>query len=88
MPFVWFALSFQEQVEKYGVYVGIASFFGLALLSVLYFSQALELTGLREVQQREHGEAEEGGDAQVGAVLLDLRLEREGEEKHGRSERF
>ena len=45
---VWFALSFQEQVEKYGVYVGIASFFGLALLSVLYFSQARELKRLRE----------------------------------------
>jgi hypothetical protein len=48
VPFVWFALSFQEQVEKYGVYVGIASFFGLALLSVLYFSQARELKRLRE----------------------------------------
>jgi hypothetical protein len=45
---VWFALSFQDQVEKYGVYVGIASFFGLALLSVLYFSQARELKRLRE----------------------------------------
>jgi len=48
VPIVWFALSFQEQVEKYGVYVGIASFFGLALLSVLYFSQARELKRLRE----------------------------------------
>ena len=45
---VWFALSFQDQVEKYGVYVGVASFFGLALLSVLYFSQARELKRLRE----------------------------------------
>ena len=45
---VWFALSFQDQVEKYGVYVGIAAFFGLALLSVLYFSQARELKRLRE----------------------------------------
>src|ERR687898_2139686 len=45
---VWFALSFQEQVEKYGAYVGIAAFFGLALLSVLYFSQARELKRLRE----------------------------------------
>jgi len=35
---VWFALSFQDQVEKYGVYVGIASFFGLALLSVVSVS--------------------------------------------------
>src|SRR5215204_376973 len=45
---VWFALSFQDQVEKYGAYVGIAAFFGLALLSVLYFSQARELKRLRE----------------------------------------
>ena len=26
---VLFALSFQDQVEKYGAYVGIAAFFGL-----------------------------------------------------------
>src|SRR5687767_13508186 len=43
-----FALSFQGQVEKYGVYVGIAAFFGLAVLSLLYFSQARELKRLRE----------------------------------------
>ena len=45
---VWFALSFQGQVEKYGAYVGIAAFFGLAVLSLLYFSQARELKRLRE----------------------------------------
>jgi hypothetical protein len=45
---VLFALSFQGQVEKYGVYVGIAAFFGLAVLSLLYFSQARELKRLRE----------------------------------------
>ena len=44
----WFALSFQDQVEKYGAYVGIAAFFGLAVLSLLYFSQARELKRLRE----------------------------------------
>jgi len=32
---VLLALSFQGQVEKYGVYVGIAAFFGLAVLSLL-----------------------------------------------------
>ena len=45
---VLLALSFQGQVEKYGVYVGIAAFFGLAVLSLLYFSQARELKRLRE----------------------------------------
>jgi hypothetical protein len=45
---VLFALSFQDQVEKYGAYVGIAAFFGLAVLSLLYFSQARELKRLRE----------------------------------------
>src|SRR5918996_3043005 len=45
---VLIALSFQDQVEKYGVYVGIAAFFGLAVLSLLYFSQARELKRLRE----------------------------------------
>jgi len=45
---VLFAFSFQDQVEKYGAYVGIAAFFGLAVLSLLYFSQARELKRLRE----------------------------------------
>jgi hypothetical protein len=45
---VWFAFSAQDQVEKYGAYVGIAAFFGLAVLSLLYFSQARELKRLRE----------------------------------------
>src|ERR671912_44527 len=45
---VWFAFSVQDQVEKYGAYVGIAAFFGLAVLSLLYFSQARELKRLRE----------------------------------------
>jgi hypothetical protein len=45
---VLFALSFQDQVEKYGAYVGIAAFFGLAVLSLLYFAQARELKRLRE----------------------------------------
>src|SRR5687767_9233200 len=45
---VLFALSFESEVEKYGAYVGIAAFFGLAVLSLLYFSQARELKRLRE----------------------------------------
>src|SRR4051794_7792099 len=42
------ALSIQGQVEKYGAYVGIAAFFGLAILSLLYFAQAREVKRLRE----------------------------------------
>lgn len=45
---VLIAFSLQDQVEKYGVYVGIAAFFGLALLSLLYFAQAREVKRLRE----------------------------------------
>jgi hypothetical protein len=42
------AFSLQDQVEKYGAYIGIAAFFGLAVLSLLYFSQARELRRLRD----------------------------------------
>src|SRR6187549_4087286 len=45
---VLLALSLQDQVEKYGTYVGIAAFFGLAVLSLLYFAQAREVKRLRE----------------------------------------
>src|SRR4051794_20541581 len=45
---VVFAFSLQDQVKKYGAYVGIASFFGLAILSLLYFAQAREVKRLRE----------------------------------------
>src|SRR5215207_9740512 len=45
---VLLALSLQDQVEKYGSYVGIAAFFGLAILSLLYFAQAREVKRLRE----------------------------------------
>src|SRR4051812_43462174 len=45
---VLYALSLQGQVEKYGSYVGIAAFFGLAVLSLLYFAQAREGKRLRE----------------------------------------
>jgi LytR cell envelope-related transcriptional attenuator len=45
---VVFAFSLQDHVEKYGAYVGIASFFGLAILSLLYFAQAREVKRLRE----------------------------------------
>ena len=45
---VLLAFSLQDQVEKYGAYVGLAAFFGLAVLSLLYFAQAREVKRLRE----------------------------------------
>src|ERR1700754_1891119 len=45
---VLLAFSLQDQVEKYGAYVGIAAFFGLAILFLLYFVQAREVRRLRE----------------------------------------
>jgi hypothetical protein len=45
---VLLAFSPQHEVEKYGAYVAIACFFGLAILSLLYFAQARELRRLRE----------------------------------------
>src|SRR5262245_7314730 len=47
-PMVLFAFSLPDQIEKYGAYVGIACFFGLAVLSLLYFAQARELRRLRD----------------------------------------
>ena len=49
---VLLAFSLQDQVEKYGAYVGIAAFFGLAVLSLLYFAQAREVKRLREWARR------------------------------------
>src|SRR4029079_9314836 len=46
---VFLAFSLQDQVEKYGAYVGIAAFFGLAVLTLLYLAQA------REVKRRRAG---------------------------------
>src|ERR1700753_1348869 len=45
---VLLAFSLQSEIEKYGAYVGIAAFFGLAILSLLYFAQAREVKRLRE----------------------------------------
>src|SRR4051794_29849407 len=42
------AFSLQDQVEKYGSYIGIAAFFGLAGLSLLYFAPARGVQRLRE----------------------------------------
>ncbi|MDP9376633.1 MAG: hypothetical protein M3P40_03505, partial [Actinomycetota bacterium] len=46
---VWIiAQAVPAQVERIGGYLGIAAFFGLALLSVLYFAQAREVKRLRD----------------------------------------
>src|SRR3954447_8803827 len=45
---VLLAFSLQDQVDKFGAYVGIAAFFGLAILTLLYFAQAREVKRLRE----------------------------------------
>jgi hypothetical protein len=42
------AFSLQDEVEKWGAYVGIAAFLGLAVLSLLYFAQAREVKRLRD----------------------------------------
>src|SRR5436190_21013872 len=42
------ALSVHGRIEQYGSYAGYAAVFGLAVLSLLYFSQAREVKRLRE----------------------------------------
>ena len=54
-----FAFSLQDQVEKYGAYIGIAAFFGLAVLTILYFAQAKELRRLRDWAGRAPERAQE-----------------------------
>src|SRR3954454_2391383 len=56
---VLFAFSLQAEVEKYGAYVGVAAFFGLAVLTILYFAQARELRRLRDWAGRAPERAQE-----------------------------
>src|SRR3954452_17853339 len=42
------ALAVHDRIEQYGSYAGHAAGFGLAVLSLLYFSQAREVKRLRE----------------------------------------
>src|SRR4051812_49897666 len=56
---VLFAFSLQHEVEKYGAYVGLAAFLGLAVLSILYFAQARELRRLRDWAGRAPERAQE-----------------------------
>jgi hypothetical protein len=53
------AFSLQDQVEKYGAYVGLAAFIGLAVLTLLYFAQARELKRLRDWAGRAPERAQE-----------------------------
>src|SRR5688500_6429052 len=62
------AFSLQDQVEKYGSYVGIAAFFGLAVLSLLYFAQAREVKRLREWAGRAPERAREVEEAALAAA--------------------
>src|SRR5215218_2031559 len=67
-----FAFSIQEQVEKYGAYVGLAAFLGLAVLTVLYFAQAREIKRLRDWAGRAPERAQEL-EARVVAQADELR---------------
>src|SRR3954462_432531 len=54
-----FAVTLSDLIEKGGAYAGIAAFFGLAVLTVLYFAQARELKRLREWAGRAPERAQE-----------------------------
>lgn len=43
-----YAVSLQGHLERYGAYIGLAAFLGLAVLALLSFAQARELRRLRE----------------------------------------
>jgi LytR cell envelope-related transcriptional attenuator len=62
------SLSLSDQVQKYGSYVGIAAFFGLAILSLLYFAQAREVKRLREWAGRAPERAREVEEAALAAA--------------------
>jgi hypothetical protein len=73
---VLFAFSLQHEVEKYGAYVGLAAFLGLAVLTVLYFAQARELKRLRDWAGRAPERAQEI-EARVVASADELRRQPE-----------
>ncbi|MEA2169966.1 MAG: hypothetical protein QOF76_3266 [Solirubrobacteraceae bacterium] len=56
---VTFAVTLSDLIEKGGAYAGLAAFFGLAVLAVLYFAQARELKRLREWAGRAPERAQE-----------------------------
>jgi hypothetical protein len=58
MPLVY-ALSVSHEIEKIGSYAGFAAIIGLAVLALLYFSQAREVKRLREWAGRSPERAQE-----------------------------
>src|SRR4051794_39467662 len=56
---VTYAVTLSDLIEKGGAYAGLAAFFGLAILSVLYFAQAREIRRLREWAGRAPERAQE-----------------------------
>ena len=53
---VLFAFSIQHEVEKYGAYVGLAAFLGLAVLTVLYFAaNQLKKSILNKIHRAKRG---------------------------------
>src|SRR3712207_5378446 len=71
---VWLlAQGIPVPVEQIGGYLGIAAFFGLALLSVLYFAQAREVKRLRDwagAAPERARESEERATGQAGDRLV------------------
>src|SRR4051812_23833297 len=78
------AFSVQHEVEKYGAYIAVACFLGLALLSILYFAQAREVRRLRdwagraperdaELEARVTAQAEDPRRAQAGRPVQPAR---------------
>src|SRR3954462_3789910 len=56
---VTYAVTLSALIEKGGAYAGLAAFFGLAILSVLYFAQAREIRRPREWAGRAPERAQE-----------------------------
>src|SRR3982751_837044 len=59
MPLPLAEVKLSDLLEKGGAYAGLAAFFGLAVLTILYFAQARELKRLREWAGRAPERAQE-----------------------------
>ena len=71
------AFSLTDRVEKYGAYVGVVAFFGLAVLTILYFAQARELKRLREWAGRAPERAREDEERVVAQAEAARRVQAE-----------
>ena len=71
------AFSLTDRVEKYGAYVGVVAFFGLAVLTILYFAQARELKRLREWAGRAPERAREAEERVVAQAEAARRVQTE-----------